>query len=85
MPIKAPAAGTSTSPGASLRAVTPHASNPLPDGACRSLWVGGAGTLVVRGVNDDADTTLINASGWMMIRVSHVRAASTATGIVAVY
>ena len=84
-PIKAPASGNSTAPGGSLRAVTGHATNPLSDGPCRAIYVGGAGNLVVRAVNDDADVTLAVPSGTMLpIRVSHVRV-STATGIVAVY
>lgn len=76
----------STSTGSKLRAVTPHASNPLPGGPCRALYVGGSGSLVIVASGDDDAVTLTAVPvGTLPISVSHVRATSTATNIVAIY
>jgi hypothetical protein len=53
-------------------AVTPHATNPLTAGIADSLYVGGA-------------TYTMVAGGYLLARVSHVRATSTATLIMALY
>jgi hypothetical protein len=67
-------------------AVTPHATNPLTAGIADSLYVGGAGTLVVRHPGESADATYtMVAGGYLLARVSHVRATSTATLIMALY
>jgi len=73
-------------PAASAEAVVPHATNPLSD-ASRGIYVGGAGNLVVRFINDDNDTTLVGvpAGSILPIRVTHVRATSTATNLVALF
>jgi hypothetical protein len=75
-------------PASSLRAVTPHASNELPNGRCRALWIGGAGNISVVAENDQ-DPVTINAvaSGTLLpIRAKAVRVSgTTATGIIAFY
>ena len=76
----------STSTGSKLRAVTPHVSDPLPGGPCRALYVGGSGSLVIVASGDeDAVTLTAVPAGTLPISVSHVRATSTATNIVAIY
>lgn len=71
-------------PASKAEAVVPHATNALPF-PTRAVYVGGAGNLVVRMLNDDNDTTFtgVTAGAILPIRVSHVRATSTATAIVA--
>lgn len=53
----------------------------------RALWIGGTGSLVVRALDDSADTTLtISTPGVIIpIFVKHVMAATTATEIVGMY
>lgn len=65
-------------------AVTPHATNPLPV-VPKALYIGGAGNLVVRGAGSAADVTFVGLpAGFILdVAVSHVRASSTATNIVA--
>ncbi len=66
--------------------VTPHATDPLPHGTATSLYVGGAGTVVCKTDDGDANVTFTApVGGYILVRVTHVRAASTATGIVALY
>ena len=62
-------------------AVSPHDTNPLAD-IPKALFIGGAGDLVVRGVNDSADVTFKNlaAGSVLPFRAKFVRAAA---GIVA--
>lgn len=64
-------------------AITPQASADLPM-ATKALYVGGAGDLVVRLVDSDADVTLANvAAGTILpLRVRAIRDTSTATNIV---
>lgn len=77
----------STAPGYSLRAVTPHASNNLPDGTCRAIYVGGSGDLTIVAAGDDSAVTLVGVPAGAMITLAckAVRASSTATNIVAIY
>lgn len=61
--------------------VTPSDSASL--GNCIGLYVGGAGTVVVKGANDVQATFTVPAGATLSGRFSRVMAASTATGIVA--
>lgn len=77
---------TSTAPARNLSPVTPHATNALDD-VSKALYVGGAGNLVVRAVDDTVDVTMfaVPAGSIIPVRVSHVRATTTATDIVALF
>jgi hypothetical protein len=86
MPIFTPS--DVTEPAASLRSVTPHASNSLPDGVCRALWVGGAGDVSVIAENDTTAVLIAGlvAGSLLPVRVKAVRAVgTTAANIVALY
>lgn len=68
-------------------AVTPHDSNALAN-VSKGLYVGGAGNIACRLVDDSADVTFVGiAAGTVLpIRVSHVRSTSTtATSILNLY
>lgn len=72
------------SPADDAAAVTPHDTNDL-DHVSRALWIGTAGNVSVVTKNGST-VTFPNASGWMPIRASRVRATgTTATDIVAVW
>lgn len=66
-------------------AVTTHATNPIGAGTCDALFIGGAGTAVCKTDAGTDVTFTVPAGGYVWCRVSHVRATSTATGIVALY
>lgn len=70
-----------------LRAVTPHAANDLPDGVCKALLIGNAGTVAVVAVGDTEAVVLNAAAGQVLpVRARAVRVTgTTATGIVALY
>lgn len=62
-----------------------HVSQPLTNGPPRFIYVGTPGTLIVKLPDSPDDLTYLNASGFMPIRPSHIRAASTAAGIIVHY
>jgi hypothetical protein len=77
-----------SAPAAYLRAVTPHDTNPLTDGACRALWVGGAGNLSLIAIGDTSAVTISGVAAGTMVPISCsiVRSTgTTATLIVALY
>lgn len=58
-------------------AVQPHDTQPLPT-LPKALWVGAAGTVVLRAVDGTADVAFTVAAGQILpVRVSHVRATGT--------
>lgn len=72
------------SPAQHAAAVTPNDSTDLTS-ASRALFVGSAGDISVIMAGGET-VTFANASGWMPIRVSRVRATdTTASNIVAVW
>lgn len=79
----------STVPVASLRSVTPHATNDLPaPGVCRALWIGGAGDISIIAEDDTAAVIIagVQAGVLLPIRAKAVRVTgTTATSIVALY
>lgn len=77
-----------TEPATSLAAVSPHASNALPGGTCRGLWVGAAGDVSIVAESDAAAVTIVGvpAGTLLPIRAKAVRVSgTTATSIVALY
>ena len=78
-----------TNPSPRFLAVTPHATTPIGTNgeACRALYVGVNGDIVVRGVDCIADVTFVDVPvGVLPIAVTHVRAiGTTATDIVALF
>lgn len=76
----------STTSAYNLRAVTPHASNDLPDGPCRALWVGTQGDISVVAAGDTDPVPILGAVGLVPVAVKAVRVSGTdATNIVALY
>lgn len=69
------------------QAVAPHATNPIKtDGLpVHEIYVGGTGTVACRFVGDAADVTFsaVPAGAVIKGRITHVRATSTATLMVA--
>lgn len=83
-----PVSADATNPASYLRAVTPHASNNLVDGPCRSLWVGTGGDISILAEGDKTAVIVKNvANGQILpIRAKAVRVTgTTATDIVALY
>lgn len=67
-----------------LAAVTPSDSTDLT--GARAVWVGAAGNLVLKGVDDSSAVTLVVPAGVLIpVFVARVMAATTATSIVALY
>lgn len=74
-------------PARNAAAVTPHDTNALASVA-KGLYVGGAGNIACRLVDDSADVTFtaVPVGTVLPIRVSHVRSTSTtATAIIALF
>lgn len=75
-----------TGPSAAFFPVTPHDTESLPKGICRSLFVGTAGVVQVRNLAGDVVAFQSQASQYHPVRVRQVLATgTTATGIVALY
>lgn len=75
-----------TSPAMEAAAVTPNDSTDLPNGICRALYIGGAGSVVVDTANSTSVTFAgLTAGSILPLNVKRVRTASTATSIVALY
>jgi len=81
---------TSDSPDAPARnasVVTPHDTNALAN-VSKALYIGGAGNIAVRLVDDASDVTFagLSAGSILPVRASHVRlTGTTATSIVALF
>lgn len=77
-----------STPARSLAAVSPHATDDLPGGVCKALWVGGEGNVAIVAENDTGAVTIVGvpAGTALPIRAKAVRASgTTATDIVALY
>lgn len=77
-----------STPARSLAAVSPHATDDLPNGVCKALWVGGEGNVAIIAENDTDAVTIVGvpAGTALPIRAKAVRVSgTTATNIVALY
>jgi len=76
-----------TAPFSFAAAVTPHDDNALADGTCRSLWIGGAGdVVVVFGDGTEVTFTGCTAGSILPVQANKVKSTdTTATAIVALY
>lgn len=77
-----------TAPARSARAVAPHASDNLPDGACRALFIGTGGNVsLIPSADSDAVLFKNLADGSILdVATKAVRVSgTTATDIVALY
>lgn len=75
-------------PATSAIAVAPHDVNELTNGACRALFVGSGGTIVMRGVAGLVDQTWKNVAAGSILpfRAQFIRATgTTAADILALY
>lgn len=69
-----------TAPARRAFAITPHDTQPLPL-VTKGLCVGGAGAVVLRAMDSDADVTLNVVAGQLLpIRITHIRASGTTAG-----
>lgn len=87
-PAAASTFDVSSMPTGKVRSVTPHNSNNLADGACRALWVGGAGNVVVLAEEDASAVTWVGVPAGTILPVRALRVQSTnttATNILALY
>jgi len=78
---------TPSAPATRAVAVTPHDTNAIAD-LPKGLYVGGAGNITMRGVNDTADRVWagVPAGTVLPFRAQYVRATgTTATFILALY
>lgn len=76
-----------TSPARGAKAVTPSDADDLPDGACRALYVGGAGNVSVVTLDGDEVTFVGVAAGTALpVRLTAVKSTgTTATSLLALY
>lgn len=75
-----------SAPAMEAAAVTPSDSTDLPNGPCRALYIGGAGSVVIDTYNNTNITFAGLTAGTILpLNVRRVRTASTATSIVALY
>lgn len=79
--------GRISAPCVTLKDVTPHSADDLPDGVCKALYVGTGGDLVVVAENDASSVTLKNVPDgtWIPVRVRAVRSSGNADDIIAGY
>lgn len=70
-----------------LRGITPSATEDLPDGVCRAVWVGTGGDLEVVAEEDSTGVTFTNIPDGtlILVRAKAVRNGTTATDLVAMY
>jgi hypothetical protein len=76
-----------SAPARSARSLTPHDSNALSD-IPKALYVGTGGVVIMRGVDDSADTTWRNVPNGALlpVRSRFIRATgTTATDIIGLY
>lgn len=88
MALTPKAAGNSSQPAGFMRAVTPHASNPLPDGVARAIYVGTGGAVAIVAAFDTDPVLLKNvpSGSTIAVRTKAVRVSgTTALDIVALY
>jgi len=84
MPDFTPSNPTAMFSARRLAAVTPSDSTDLT--GVRAIWVGAAGNLVLKGVDDSSAVTLVVPAGVLIpVFVARVMAATTATSLVALY
>ena len=72
-------------PGSSLALITPHASNLLPGGTARSLWITAAGDISIICENDTEAVTIPVVAGLLPLRVKAVRITGTTATAYAIY
>lgn len=72
-------------PASSLILVAPHASEDLPDGIARSLWITEAGDITVLLENDENPVTIPVVEGLLPFRVKAVRVSGTTATAYAIY
>ena len=71
-----------------VRLLTPSDTAELPLGVCRALWVGGAGNVAVKAIDDTAAVTISGVAAGTVLPVAcrYVMSTNTtATLIVALY
>jgi hypothetical protein len=88
MPINTNLPSDRTAPARYARAVTPHASNNLSDGACRALFIGTGGDVSLIAAADESPVLFKNLAAGSVLDVATkaVRASgTTADNIVALY
>jgi len=79
-------AASSTGPAIGIAAVTPADDADLPGGPCRSLYVGGAGTLRIIAIDGREATLQSGPCQYHPIQARRVMTSgTTATGVVALY
>jgi hypothetical protein len=84
MPDFTPSNPTALFPARRVAVVTPSDTTDLS--GCRALWIGGAGNVVIKCVDDSTAVTLIVPAGTLLpVFAARVMAATTATSIVAFY
>lgn len=84
MPDFTPSNPTALFSARRLAAVTPSDSTDLT--GVRAIWVGAAGNLVLKGVDDSSAVTLVVPAGVLIpVFVARVMAATTASSLVALY
>lgn len=76
--------GDASAPGQAVVSVTP-ASSDLPDGICRALWIGTAGTLNGIDALGNTVTAFPALAGLLPVAFSRVSTGGTASDIWAIY